>query len=74
MLNRLTDDNRSFSFGSVFVESVNFVSDMGVVLEAVLTMKQHINNVVSIGSYHLYRLKQLCRYITQDAIKNSFAL
>ena len=32
-------------------------------------MKQHINHVVSIGYYHLRRLRQLRRYITEDATK-----
>jgi len=57
MLNHLTSDKRSFSIGSV------------VLLDSELTMKQHINYVVSIGYYHLCRLRQLRRHITHEAMK-----
>ena len=49
MLHRLTSDNRSLSIGSVVVDSVDVVRDLGVLLDLELTMKQHINHVVSIG-------------------------
>lgn len=69
MLRRLTSDNRSLFIGSVVVESVDVVRDLGVLLDSELTMIQHINHVVSIGYYHLRRLRQLRRHITQDAMK-----
>ena len=39
-----------------------------MLLDSEMTMKQHINHVVSIGYYHLRRLRQLRRHITQDAM------
>jgi len=69
MLHHLISDNRSLSIGSVIVNSVNFVRDLGVLLDSELTMKQHINHVVSIGYHHLRRLRQLRFHITQDAMK-----
>jgi len=71
MLHRLTSDNLSLSLslsiGSVVVNSVDIVLDLGVLLDSELTMKQHINHVVSF--YHLRRLRQLRRHITQEAMK-----
>jgi hypothetical protein len=32
-------------------------------------MKQHINHVVSVGYYHLWRLRQIKRHVTRDAMK-----
>jgi len=72
MLKRLTNDIRFSLIGSVVMELV--VSDGKVMLDSKLTMKQHTNNVVSIGYYYLSRLKQLSRYITRNAIQNSFLL
>ena len=69
MLRRQTSDNRSLFLGSVVVESVDVFRDFGVLLDSELTMIQHINHVVSIGYYHLRRLRQLRRHITQDAMK-----
>lgn len=69
MLRRLTGDNRSLSIGSVVVDSVDVVRDLGVLLDSEMTMKQHINHVVSVGYYHLRRLRQLRRHITQDVMK-----
>ena len=69
MLRRLTSDNRSLFIGSVVVESVDVVRDLGVLLDSELTTIEHINHVVSIGYYHLRRLRQLRRHITQDAMK-----
>ena len=54
---RLIGDNHSLSFGSVVVDSVNDVRDLGVLLDSELTMKQHINHVVSVEYYHLRRLR-----------------
>ena len=51
------------------MDSVDVVRDLGVLLDSELTMKQHINHVVSVGYYHLRRLSQLRRHITQDAMK-----
>jgi len=47
MLHHLTSDNHSLSIGSVVVKSVDVDSDLGVLLEPELTMKQHICHVVS---------------------------
>ena len=69
MLRRVTGDNCSLSIGSVVVDSVDVVRHFGVLLDSELTMKQHINHVVSVGYYHLRRLRQLRRHITQDAMK-----
>ena len=69
MLRRLTGDNRSLSIGSVVVDSVDVVRDLGVLLDSEMTMNQHINHVVSVGYYHLRRLRQLRRHITQDVMK-----
>jgi len=66
-LRHLTGDNHSLSIGSVTVKSVDVVR--GVLQDSELTMKQHIIRVVSISYYHLHRLKQLRRHITQDAMK-----
>jgi len=56
---RLAGDNHSFSIGSVVVKSVDVVRDLGVLLNSELTMKQHISHIVSVGYYHLRRLRQL---------------
>jgi len=66
MLRHLTSDNHSLSINSVVVKSVVVVWDLGLLLDSELTMKSH---VVSIGYYHLRRLRLLCCHITQDAMK-----
>ena len=62
-------DNRSFS---IVVDSVDVGRDLVVLLDSEFTMKQHINRVVSIGYYHIRRLRQLRRPITQYAMKRLF--
>jgi len=46
------------------VDSV--VHDLGVLLDSVLTMKPHINKLVSTCFYHLRRLRQLKRHVNFD--------
>ena len=54
------------------MESVDVIRDLGVLLDSELIIKQHIHHVVSIGYYHLRRMRQLRRHTTQDAYFQSF--
>ena len=40
-----------------------------MLLDSRVDLKQHINHVVSIGYYHLRRLRQLRRHISKDVMK-----
>ena len=71
MLRHLTGDNRSLFIGSVVVDSVDVVRDLGVLPDSEVTMKQHINHVVSVGYYHLRRLRQLRRHETARLLFNT---
>ena len=46
------------------VQASSVVRDLGVQLDSHLTMKQHVNKVISIGFYHLRRLKRVMRYLS----------
>jgi hypothetical protein len=69
MIRRIADENRSISLCSTVLKSVVVVRNLGVLIDLELTMKQHINHVVSVGYYHLRRLRQIRRHVTRDAMK-----
>jgi hypothetical protein len=55
---------------NIQIEIEHFNSrDLGVLLDSEMTMRQHINHVVSVGFYHLRRLRQIRRHISRDVIK-----
>ena len=55
--------------GSVDVQPTDIVRNLGVLLDSELTMKQHVNKVTSACFYHLHRLRQLKRHVSQDTLR-----
>jgi len=60
--------DRSVTVGSVDVQPTDIVRNLGVLLDGELTMKQHVNKVDSACFYHLRRLRQLKRHMSEDAL------
>jgi len=63
-LSKMATD-RSVTVGSVDVQPTDIVRNLGVLLDSELTMKQHVNRVTSACFYHLRRLRQLKRHVSQ---------
>jgi len=61
--------DRSVTVGSEDVQPTDIVRNLGVLLDSELTMKQHVNKVTSACFYHLRRLKQLKRHVSQDTLR-----
>jgi len=61
--------NRSVTVGSVDVQPTDIVRNLGVLLDSELTMKQHVNKAASACFYHLRRLRQLKRHVSQDTLR-----
>ena len=55
--------------GSVDVQPTDIVRNLGVLLDSELTMKQHVNKAASACFYHLRRLRQLKRHVSQDTLR-----
>ena len=53
----------SLSVSSETVQPVHVFRDLGVLLDAQLTMKQHINKVTAVCYYQLRRLRQIRRRV-----------
>ena len=62
-LAKLDTTDRSLIIGSETVQPSFVVRDLGVLLDAELSMKQHINKVSATCFYHLRRLRQVRRRI-----------
>jgi len=54
---------------SVVIHLVGVVRDLGVLPDRELTMKSHINELVSTCFYHIRRLTQLKRHANRDVMK-----
>jgi len=67
-LSKMATD-RSVTVGSVDVQPTDIVPNLGVLLGSELTMKQHVNKVTSACFYHLRRLRQLKRHVSQDTLR-----
>ena len=61
--------DRSVTVGSVDVQPTDIVRNLGVLLDSELTMKQHVNKVTSACFYHLRRLRQLKRHVSQNTLR-----
>src|SRR5664279_1885984 len=59
-----------FEIGSDIIKPASSVRDLGVILDSELTMKNHINKVVSTGFYQLRRLRQVRRIPGQQVTAN----
>jgi len=71
-LSKLATD-RSVTVGSVDVQLTDIVRNIGVLLDSELTVKQHVNRVTSACFYHLRRLRQLKRHVSQDTLRQLFS-
>jgi len=65
-LKKLKPEQRAFQFGSSTIQSSAAVRDLGVQLDAELSMKQHINKTVAVCYFHLRRLRQIRRRVSSE--------
>jgi len=59
----MLSDQRTFQIGSSTIQPSSSVRDLGVQLDAELSMKQHINKTMAVCYYHLRRLRQIRRRV-----------
>jgi hypothetical protein len=68
-LRKLSSADLTLSVGNDVIRPVTVVRDLGVYLDAELTMKQHISRVVSSCFFHLRRLRQIRRSAGEEVTK-----
>ena len=68
-LRKLSSADLTLSIGDNVIKPVTIVRDLGVYLDAELTMKQHINRVVSSCFFQLRRLRQIRRSAGEEVTK-----
>ena len=76
-LRKMSAIDLSLSVAGDVIEPVTVVRDLGVYLDAELTMKQHVNRITSSCFFHLRRLRQLRRSVGPEVTKrlvSSFVL
>ena len=61
--------NTSDYIGGIEVRPVEYVRDLGVILDNQLSMRKHISQVVSTCFFHLRRLRQLCARLSQEQLQ-----
>jgi len=71
-LKKLT--NCSLRVGSETIQPSTFVRDLGVYLDAELTMKQHVSKVAAACFYHLRRLRQIRRRVGTEVTVHRLVL
>ena len=66
LLQQLPPDKSSIQVCGIQVKPLDCVRNLGVLLDSQLTMKTHIGKVVSVGFFHLRRLRQLRNILDRD--------
>jgi len=61
--------DRSLTVDSVIIHPIDVVRDLGVLPDSEVTMKPHIDKLVSTCFYHLRRLRQLKRHVSRGVMK-----
>ena len=54
--------------GTMNIEPVNCVRNIGAWFDSMLSMETHINKVCSSGFYYLHNLRRIRRYLSQDCL------
>jgi len=65
-LRKIPTDNRSIRLSSTVVDQVNIVRDLGVFLDAELSMRDHVARTSQTCFYHLRRLRAVRRQLGRD--------
>jgi len=68
-LSKLASSDCSLLVGGEIIKPSTTVRDLGVLLDSELSLKQHVNKVVSSCWYHIRRLRQVSHCIGQDVMK-----
>jgi hypothetical protein len=68
-LSKLASSDCSLLVGGDIIKPSTTVRDLGVLLDSQLSLKQHVNKVVSSCWYHIRRLRQVSHCIGQDVMK-----
>ena len=59
----------SIKVGGTEVVSANWVKNLGIFQDDVLSMENQINNICCMGYYHLHNIGRVRRYLTNDSTK-----
>ena len=66
---KLASSDCSLLVGGNIIKPSTTVRDLGVLLDSELSLKQHVNRVVSSCYYHIRRLRQVSHCVGQDVMK-----
>ena len=67
-LTKLASSDCSLLVGGNIIKPSTTVRDLGVLLDSELSLKQHVNKVVSSCYYHIRRLRQVSHCVGQDVM------
>jgi len=68
-LTKLASSDCSLLVGGNNIKPSTTVRDLGVLLDSELSLKQHVNKVISSCYYHIRRLQQVSHCVGQDVVK-----
>jgi len=70
-LTKLASSDCSLLVGGNIIKPSTTVCDLGVLLDSELSLKQHVNKVVSSCYYHIRRLRQVSHCVWQDVMNET---
>ena len=62
--------NLSLRCGDSVLSPVDWVRDLGVILDSSATMERHVNNIAKTCRFHLRKISKIRRYLNKDACQS----